>query len=211
MLRFLLEKFRNTKGPLKDARLVAADVAEEMLDLVEYYMSRALHRTPKAAEDYKVRGDNLPNGPHEAENAVVTQDRQAPPAKPIKPKKRANQSKPEVKGKKEPNRLINVPDVLAQALDKATNRKKQEFKVLAILWDLQRRDVGPLSAKEISEHGMKLGLSIRHENVRKVIRMRLEKQVSIITRQSSSGSIYHYGISEYGNSYFRSKYLENVN
>jgi hypothetical protein len=41
MLRFLLDKFKQTPGPLKEARLIVGDIAEEILDLAEYYLKRA--------------------------------------------------------------------------------------------------------------------------------------------------------------------------
>ena len=40
MLRFLLEKFREAPGPLKQPRLIVADLAEEVLDLAEHYLHK---------------------------------------------------------------------------------------------------------------------------------------------------------------------------
>lgn len=81
------------------------------------------------------------------------------------------------------------------------------FKVLAVLMDASQRGKGPLTAKEVSDHGEKLGIAIRHENVRKVIRMRLDKQVEIRSEQVGNRSIYKYRISPAGIDFFTEKYM----
>ena len=191
MLRFLLDKFKQASGPFKQARLVTGDLAEEMLDLSDYYLKRIrtrLHWTDAASgsspEATDVPLENLQ--PQQAPKPVVTRSATEPFT-----------------------RQLEVSKQLADALDVPQYRKKQEFKVLAILFDAQARGLGQLSAKEVSEHGAQLGLSIRHENVRKVIRMRLDQKVTVQTVVSGSGSIYKYTISEEGAQYFRSKYLTN--
>ena len=40
MLRFVLEKLRESPGPLKQARIIASDLAEEVLDVAEHYIDR---------------------------------------------------------------------------------------------------------------------------------------------------------------------------
>jgi hypothetical protein len=97
---------------------------------------------------------------------------------------------------------------LEAALDNTQNKKKQEFKILAILWDADQRQMGKLTAKSVSDHGEKLGVSIRHENVRKVIRMRLDKHVEIHTEQVGNGNIYKYKLSPLGTDYFENRYLK---
>jgi hypothetical protein len=208
MLRFLLDKFKESPGPFKDFRLIVADIAEELVDLALYYANQLVRHKPTApasapAEKPSVTPNtDSPNQP--------TKQKAAP--KSDKPKKkRTTQAKKGVPPKNEPARSVDVPPILASALDKAANRKKQEFKVLAILWDAQNRNLNAMSAKEISGHGKLLGLLIRHENVRKVIRTRLEKYIDIITRENSSGSVYYYAIAESGMAYFESKYLNAEN
>ena len=41
MLRFLLEKFKETAGPLKDTRQTVGDVLEEFLDIAAHYLKRS--------------------------------------------------------------------------------------------------------------------------------------------------------------------------
>ncbi len=200
MLRFLLDKFRDAPGPLKQTRLIASDLAEEILDLAEYYISR---RKSTCDSNAAPTGHAPPCSGADAPSTETqgSIDRETNP-----PKAPANGR---AKEKKDPGppRTLDVPEKLATALDIPQNKKKQEFKVLAILWDARQRELGTLSAKAVSEHGAKLGLAIRHENVRKVIRMRLDKQVETRTEQVGSGSIYRYQISPAGTTYFESKYL----
>ena len=70
--------------------------------------------------------------------------------------------------------------------------------------------MGNLSAKQLSEHGESLGLAIRHENVRKVIRMRLENNVDIMQNRQQGSPIYNYRITKQGIDYFTEKYLNDL-
>ena len=38
MLKSLINKFRDTPGPLKQARVIVGDMAEELVDLAEHYI-----------------------------------------------------------------------------------------------------------------------------------------------------------------------------
>lgn len=209
MLRFLLDKFKETPGPLKDFRLIVADIAEELMDLALYYANQLVRHKPPAPVSAPAEKPSMTSNAYSPSQPVK---QKAAPKNDKPKKKRTTQAKKSVPQKNEPVRSVDVPPILASALDKAANRKKQEFKVLAILWDVQNRNLDVMSAKEISEHGKLLGLVIRHENVRKVIRTRLEKYIDIITRENSSGSVYYYAIAESGMAYFESKYLnvENI-
>ena len=53
-----------------------------------------------------------------------------------------------------------------------------------------------------------MGLSIRHENVRKVIRMRLDKYVDVHAEGVGSGTVYRYRISSDGITYFTTNYFK---
>lgn len=205
MLRFLLDKFKDSPGPFKDFRLIVGDIAEELMDLTLYYANQLIHRKPQPPVSAPAEKPSVTQDTHRP--SQPTKQKAAP--KSDKPKKkRIVQNKKRAPEKSEPVRSIDVPPILASALDKPANRKKQEFKVLAILWDVQSRKLHAMSAKEISEHGKLLGLVIRHENVRKVIRMRLEKYIDIITRENSSGSVYYYALAESGMDYFETRYLD---
>jgi hypothetical protein len=87
------------------------------------------------------------------------------------------------------------------------NLRKQDFKALAILWDAYGRGMVPLSAKAVSDHGAQIGLAIRHENVRKVIRMRLERYVDYHNEGAGSGTIYRYALNAAGRGHFVDTYL----
>lgn len=198
MIKFVIDKFREAPGPLKQARLIVADLAEEVVDLAGHYLKNRGNRyempdvepchTPPAAEP-------VAGGAAESESPVSGS---------AEPKVAKDQPKPK---EAEPEPLEDVVPRLSEAIEAPGNKRKQEFKVLAILWDAQHRELGPLSAKAISQHGRRLGLAIRHENVRKVIRMRLEKYIRIHTEGVGSGTIYRYEIDGPGKAYFETTYL----
>lgn len=175
MIRFLIDKFRQAPGPLKQVRLIAADLAEEVVDLAEHYI--------KGRSDFAETVDDYP----EREPAP-------PPAPAPAPEKRSEK--------------LEVAERLAAAIKTPGNKRKQEFKVLAILWDTRERDMGPMSAKAISQHGEKIDLKIRHENVRKVIRMRLEKYIKVHTEGVGNGTIYRYELDAPGVKYFENTYFK---
>ena len=202
MLKYLIDKFRQAPGPLKQPRLIAADLAEEVLDLVGGYLK---NRGDGCCEDAPVarEEEKAPTPPPEKEStapapapAAPEEDRKEKPKKATK--KAAQTPKPE----------LELAPELTAAMSAAGNMRKQEFKVLAILWDARSRKIGPLSAKSISQHGTKMGLAIRHENVRKVIRMRLEDYVDVHAEGVGSGTIYRYEIADSGAKYFTDKYFE---
>ena len=210
MIKFFLDKFRETPGPLKQARLVVGDVIEELMDLAGHYLRR------KGPEDAPVPEDM----PAVAHTEAPTP---APPPSKAEPKPRAKaapatkkkaSAKSTATKKKAPRapdapaRTLDVGPELARALDRPVNQKKQEFKVLAILWDADKRGLGDLSAKALSDHGIQLGLVIRHENVRKVIRMQLSGYVESVQNRTDGGSIYHYRITPKGATQFEEKYLQ---
>jgi hypothetical protein len=193
MLKFLLEKLRQAPGPMKQARLIAADLAEEMIDLAQHYKQQFL------GTDSDVENTATHAGPDPWQTkAAVDPTPQVPAEKP---------SGPSAHRDFEPSTDLDITPELAKAMNSPSNRKKQEFKVLAILWDASEHKLGALSAKEISAHGEKLGLSIRHENVRKVIRMRLKKYVIIRREPKGNSTIFHYRLSSGGNEFFAAKYL----
>ncbi len=199
MVRFLLEKFRTVPGPLKQARVVAADLAEELLDLARHQLERR-----------GGTGDGFqPRNPEPFSTGTVNEPPQPPPppadveavpgAGPAKPRKK--------KAGKSSATDLDLPEELAAAVDLPTNLRKQDFKILAILWDSGNRKQGPLSAKGISQHGVRMGIPIRHENVRKVIRSRLEKHVAIHTEVVGNGTVYRYEINPDGKLHFERTFL----
>jgi hypothetical protein len=200
MLRFVLEKLRESPGPLKQVRVIASDLAEEVLDVAEHYIDRALRRARvDNDEDRPQERKEEPRGP----SGVPLEKSRTPSESGVSPSRTQKQ-----RGRPGPSRTLTVPDELAAALDAESNRRKQEFKVLAILWDANHRGLGDLSAKEISEHGLQLGVLIRHENVRKIIKMRLENYVYTVHDQNNGKSVYHYRITAPGEWYFKDKYLK---
>jgi hypothetical protein len=159
------------------------DIAEELVEMAETYIAAAQVTEDGETAD-PVAGD--------------------PPAPMTPPGATTSAPSPEENAG---SRTLAVDDDFGQALNHPKNKKKQEFKILAILLDAKNRELKPLSAKETSEHGKKLGLTIRHENVRKVIRMRLDEYVEIMIEDRGNGSIYKYRLSDAGKKYFLSKFM----
>jgi len=195
MLRFLLDKFKQAPGPFKQTRLIVGDLAEEMVDLADYYIHR------KKYSQWNTSTDHAPNDPG---TGAGTSWGEALPSIPDSREAGEQNESPPSSG---PKRALDVSPAFAAALDNNQNTRKQVFKVLAVLVDAESRGKGPLTAKEVSEHGAKLGISIRHENVRKVIRMRLDKHVEIRSEQVGNRSIYKYRISPSGIDFFKNTYL----
>jgi len=197
MIRFIIEKFRTASGPLKQPRLILADIAEELLDTAQQYMNQRSgdrgdgESRDASGGDYRATSAEArpapgPGAPAETESNGAGAGSGAPPPLP---------------------RALEVDPRLARAMSDATNVRKQDFKVLAILWDAHHRGLVPLSAKAVSDHGVQIGLAIRHENVRKVIRMRLEKYVDYHNEGAGSATIYRYAMNPVGRDYFEATYL----
>lgn len=201
MLKFFLDKFRESPGPAKQARLVVGDFIEELVDLAAHYLR------PKA--DAHGCADCAPE-PADVDQKPVSEESVAPPAGEKKSPARANSAakKKSSKQAEAVTRELEISPELAAAVELPANRKKQEFKVLAILWDAHVRGIKDLSAKSVSDHGVKLGLVIRHENVRKVIRMQLGGYVESVQNRKAGTSIYHYRITPKGAQHFEEKYLQ---
>lgn len=200
MLRFLIDKLKKAPGPMPQMRLVLGDLAEEVLDLSEHYAKRLKARVPLWPDAGTPEDGSKPK--EAVYPAATIQSSQVTPAAPrpaAKPKSAAKSASPAP--------ALELSPRLSTAIGKPSYHKKQEFKVLAILWDSKQRELGPLSAKAIAAHGEKIGISIRHENVRKVIRMRLDKHVEVHTEEAGTGSIYRYQISQAGLEYFETTYF----
>ncbi len=195
MLKFLFDKLRQAPGPLKQTRLIVADLAEEVYDLAEYYVKHRLHTDSASPPTGRTSsGGNTPPHPmYHTAGPAGNRPPESPPA-----------YAPHRDGRED---VLELDARLAAAIGNPSNHKKQEFKVLAILWDAAARNIGTLSGKAISEHGKKLGLSIRHENVRKVIRMRLGKYVTTRREPEGNHTIFRYTISAAGSTYFQTTYL----
>lgn len=234
MLRFLIQKFKETSGPLKQTRLVLGDLSEEILDLAEYYWKQRPekdtdacaypcapcgHERPRAeSKPQPVSSDRAPSpAPEVIEPSTMREDQEASPAPAVveaaaakkKPKKPIPQPsaapvKPEVSAQDE---SIEASHRLAEAIASPANIKKQEFKVLAILWDVGERGLRPMNANDLSSHGDRLGLVIRHENIRKVIRLRLGDYVDTQRFMEDGNNMYCYTLSDAGKTYFEDTYL----
>ena len=66
-----------------------------------------------------------------------------------------------------------------------------------------------MSAKEAADYGARIGIEIRHENIRKVIRLRLSREVETHKARGSSGNatIFRYRLAQSGVELFETTYL----
>jgi hypothetical protein len=201
MLRFLLDKCRTIPGPFQQARVVTADLVEELLALGRHYLDP--RRNEASAPDIRPPRpvSSPPPAPPEPKPTVEVPT-PAPAAR------AADASRPRKKKAGKPTGAeLEVPAALALAMEAQGNLRKQDFKILAILWDAENRGLGPLSAKGISQHGGRIGIPIRHENVRKVIRSRLERHVTIHTEVIGTGTVYRYEMNAAGKAEFEDAFL----
>ncbi|MFO8070374.1 MAG: hypothetical protein R6V85_00750 [Polyangia bacterium] len=189
--------------------MIAADLAEELLDLAEHYWGIG-KRSSDFENPASATGEERSTEPEEQDEPTPAEEKKTAGETEKSEQKESAAEKAEQDEADRPSDRLEPDPMLAAAISVPGNKRKQAFKVLAILWDAERRELGPLSAKEISAHGERIGLIIRQENVRKVIRMRLENQVVVHTRPAGTGTIYEYEIAEKGIAHFRSKYLEGV-
>ncbi len=185
MIRFFLDRIREASGPLKQLRLLACDILEEFIDTAEHYSKLHLKKCKDQNTDQEV--------------SMHTQQTQ------------------------DTSRLSKTKDFCVDCLNFSSqnvsltfdeailvpaNKKKQEFKALAILWDVHHKGKGALSANDLTNYGLSIGLSIRHENLRKVIRMQLSDYVNrIVNDKSGVGISSLYEINNKGIAYFEKKYL----
>ena len=194
MIRFLIDQFRNAPGPLKKPRILAADLAEEILGLAEHYLKK---------------GDSAASVSNYSSSATASSPPPPPATAPVStPADSVGFSVEETTTGAAPATAVELDPRLNSAIAVPANMRKQEFKVLAILWDAYQKKVGALSAKAISRRGEEeLKVQIRHENVRKVIRMRLENYVRVHAQGVGNGTVYNYELSDAGAEYFESMYL----
>jgi len=189
MVRFIIDKFRHAPGPLKQPRLIMADLAEEIMDLISQYMGKSVDfeeiQKPAPPTDYPTTATAQSKAPEPSKTSPPKIESDTPPFKPT---------------------LKDIDANLLTAIKISKNRRKQNFKILAILIDAKNRDMAPLSAMEVSKHGKKLGLDIRHENVRKVIKLHLNKHVTVNPKGVANRTIYHYEINQAGISHFKTTY-----
>lgn len=246
MFRFLIQKIKETPGPLKQTRIVLGDLTEEILDLAEYYWKQRRERddehgcsswqVPPCCEDAGKEGEAEPKTPKSdpepplqvSQEAAVVQNappkpqakaegqakpapapKKVAPPKPQPTKPRAQKVRPSqpIESHSDVSPLEPMPR-LAQAMTDPENLKKQDFKVLGILWDLEQRGMLGMNAHDLSAHGDRIGLVIRHENIRKVIRLRLSDYVETIRFSEDGTSLYRYELTKAGVQYFAKTFLK---
>ena len=201
MIRFLIDQFRNMPGPLKKPRILVADLTEEVLDLAEHFLKRG--------DSDEVNTGCCGGNASAAPAAEPPSPAPAAADKPQTMSDTADSLAPHDSAKSATTSAADVDARLVAAISVPANVRKQEFKVLAILWDACTKNVGALSAKAISKRGEEvLNVQIRHENVRKVIRMRLENYVKVHAQGVGNGTVYNYELADAGVEYFVSTYFK---
>jgi hypothetical protein len=198
MLRVLTSLIRNVPGPFKGPRALTADFLEGLIDVISPPVDA--EQTPPPSSPAPVI-EKRPEPARAAEIAAV-------PAKPAAPA-----PAPEVKKERaaSPGNGARLAGDRAKQLKEALTRsdwlRSQDFKVLAIFYEASRRDLGPITAKGAAKLGEEIGLTIRHENVRKVVRTRLTEWIETTMVVDSQPPTFQYCMSEKGASYFETEYL----
>jgi hypothetical protein len=204
MIRFLIDQFRQAPGPLKQTRLLIADLSEEVLDLAKAYLK---NNTSDEASPYSTEPDA------ESEAAPAIHSVSTPAAQTDNNTEQKTEPAPAQKTEPPAEATKNSDDKalkeqLKKALADPKNQRKQPFKIMAVLFDAQNSNAGPLLGKEVSEYGAEhLNIKISPENVRKVIRLKLGDYVSIKKHGNCVHAAYKYQLTDTGAKYFISTYL----
>ena len=204
MLRIMTSFLRNAPGPLKGARALTADLLEGLADVVSPPKDVDL---PPPSEPYAPPERVVHDKPSEAGSEPPsaeepTEEAKAPEAPVDEPVAETTADAPE------PN--ADLQAAFDKALEKPAWVRKQDFKVLAIYWQAQQQQKGPLTAKKASTLGGELGLTIRHENIRKVIRTRLDDKIESSTVEGSQPPTFQYEILDVGAQFFEQEYLAKI-
>lgn len=192
MLRIMTSLLRNAPGPLKGPRALAADLLEGLADVIS--PPRDVEQPPPAP----------PYSPPEPRPAPVERVETAAVSEPA-PAKRVETEVRAAKGETRP--AADLAGAFAKVLENPKLTKRQDVKVLAIFWQAWQRKMGPITAKAASALGDEVGLTIRHENIRKVIRTRLKDKVNTSTVEGSQPPTFEYEMLGEGAAFFEREYL----
>lgn len=202
MLRVLTSLIRNAPGPFRGARALTADFIDGLVDVVSPPVDAEQPVPPPGVradeEGYTSQIKDREERSSSRESGKAAGDGDAKEAK--SPAAAADSGSP--KGD------------LEAALKKSIGRKdwvrRQDFKVLAIFWEADRRGLEALTAKKASKLGSEIGVTIRHENIRKVIRTRLTEKIETTTVPDSQPPTFQYEMTSIGKTFFEKEYLSNV-
>jgi hypothetical protein len=189
MIRFFIDQFRNAPGPFKKSRLLIADISDEIIDMAKAYIS------PEIEEN--VFSETV------AQSEVSSKKESKKDSEETSQKEKSN--KPQ---KTKPANTRKNPKFEA-AIKDPKNTKKQQFKVLSILFDVKMKNMGPTTGKDLSKHGKDvLGIIIAPENIRKIIRLKLGDYITIETYGTGTHTAYKYILTNDGEKYFTTTYLQ---
>lgn len=179
MLRVVTSMIRNAPGPLKGVRSMTADLLDGLIDKV----------SPPVEVEQPPPMDFPQEEKPEVEEVVET-------------KSESVEEKPAKESSSDFDKAFD------RAMENSSWVRKQDFKVLAIFWKAKRKGMGPMTAKAATQVGSEINLNIRHENIRKVIRTRLEEKIDTTTVPESQPPTFQYELSTAGLEYFESEYLK---
>ena len=222
MLRIITSLIRNAPGPFKGARALTADFVEGLVDVIKPPADLEQPpptQSPAAPQKTDGAGAQPPSTPKDQPAGEETKAKEtkaeAEETKAKETKAEAEETKaeeaeaPETEPEKGEERADQDWDqAYAAAVEVSRWVRRQDFKVLAIFWKARERSMGPITAKDAAVLGDDIGLSIRHENIRKVIRTRLEESIETTTVPDSQPPTYQYEMTDDGASFFVDEYLK---
>lgn len=196
MLRVLTSLIRNVPGPFKGPRALTADFLEGLIDVISPPVDAEQAPPPSPA----------PASEKRAEPAPATDGATAPARPSPAPAPHIEEERPAISWDGAPPAGDHARR-FKDALTRADWLRSQDFKVLAIFYEANRRGLGPITAKGAAKLGEEIGVTIRHENVRKVVRTRLTEWIDTTMVADSQPPTFQYGMSENGVSHFETEYL----
>jgi hypothetical protein len=179
---------RNAPGPFRGARALTADFIDGLIDVVSPPVDAEQPPPPMRDDADHVSATNRDEGP------------------PRKTSDDAKKSKAAASGPK----TSDLQGAFKKSLGRTDWVRRQDFKVLAIFWEANRQELEALTAKKASKLGSDIGLTIRHENIRKVVRTRLTDKIETSTVPDSQPPTFQYKMTNAGKTFFEKEYLSKV-
>jgi len=198
MIKFILDKVRTAPGPMSELRGLAADLAEAAVATVAGKVPESLDplgilsEFRQEEEDY---ASYYSGETYESGDSYAYEESAEP----------ADSGTENVAAAADG---VDYRDLFDKAVKDKKLASKQEFKVLAILWDAADECAEGLTARELAERSEKLKLKMRPENIRKVLRSRLSDYSDAHEETRSGKKTLVFSLNEKGYEYFREKYLK---
>lgn len=196
MLRVLTSVIRNAPGPFRGARALTADFIDGLIDVISPPVDAEQPAPPPSSSAHDGGFDTAAKSREDRSSSTASGD--------------SKEVKPSVTSSDSGQSNDNLEAAFKKSIGRTDWVRRQDFKVMAIFWEANRRGLDALTAKKAAKLGIEVGLTIRHENIRKVVRTRLNEKIETTTVPDSQPPTFQYEITSQGKTFFEKEYLSNV-